>query len=185
MELVLPPWMGLRLNDIQQRSYSSPAALMHEAVELSRESVRHGGGPFGALIYDPGPAHVIAVGANLVLPEQCSLWHAEVVAIYQAQKMISSYSLRSNDSDGLELYASCEPCMMCQGAVFWSGIRHLYYAARDEDARRIGFDEGIKHPDWQGYFQKRGIQVTADLLRHEAQEVLDDYVEQGGPLYNE
>ncbi|MEM6885294.1 MAG: deaminase [Verrucomicrobiota bacterium] len=180
----LPDWLQHKLNEVRSISWGAPELLMQLAIELSMESVDRGGGPFGAVIYDPKTDGIVSLGVNLVLPQECSLWHAEVVAIYYAQQWVKSHSLRSDGSTGLELYSSCEPCMMCQGAVFWSGIGHLYYGATDADAREIGFDEGIKNPDWKAYFEQRGIQVSGELLREEARAVLREYVESGGALYN-
>ena len=42
---------------------------------------------------------------------------------------------------------------MCAGAVPWSDVRRLVCAARDEDARRILFDEGNERPDWVRSFE--------------------------------
>jgi tRNA(Arg) A34 adenosine deaminase TadA len=73
---------------------------------------------------------------------------------------------------------------MCFGAIPWSGVTRLVCGARDEDARRIGFDEGPKLSDWQDALKVRGIIVARDVLRKEAVGVLDLYVRLGGPIYN-
>jgi tRNA(Arg) A34 adenosine deaminase TadA len=73
---------------------------------------------------------------------------------------------------------------MCFGAIPWSGVPRLVCGARDEDARRIGFDEGPKLSGWQEALENRGIHVVRDVLRKEAVEVLDLYVRLGGPIYN-
>jgi tRNA(Arg) A34 adenosine deaminase TadA len=140
IEIGLPAWLRDRFKQAQSMLLSSPTERMELAISISRDSVAHGGGPFGALIYDPASSRVISVGANMVIPQQCSLWHAEVVAIYCAQHAEDSHNLKGSSQSGLEIYSSCEPCMMCQGAVFWSGIQKLYYAAQESDARAIGFD---------------------------------------------
>ncbi|MCE2466499.1 MAG: nucleoside deaminase, partial [Caldilineaceae bacterium] len=36
---------------------------------------------------------------------------------------------------------SCEPCPMCLGAVYWSGITRIYFANSREDAAAAGFDD--------------------------------------------
>jgi len=73
---------------------------------------------------------------------------------------------------------------MCLGAVCWSGVGRVVCGARDEDARRIGFDEGPKPPDWVGALESRGISVVQDILRKEAAAVLTEYGERGGLIYN-
>ena len=73
---------------------------------------------------------------------------------------------------------------MCLGAIPWSGLRRLVCAARDEDARAAGFDEGAKPCDWAEEFLRRGIAVTRDVMRREAASVLETYARGGGPIYN-
>ena len=60
----------------------------------------------------------------------------------------------------------------------------LVIGARDEDARRIGFDEGDKPPDWITRLRARGIEVEQDVAREEATSVLEAYARGGGPIYN-
>ncbi len=73
---------------------------------------------------------------------------------------------------------------MCLGATPWSGVRRVVCAARDEDARTLGFDEGSKPPDWVGQLAARDIAVVRDIRREESTRILKDYVERGGPVYN-
>jgi tRNA(Arg) A34 adenosine deaminase TadA len=73
---------------------------------------------------------------------------------------------------------------MCLGAIFWSGVRHLLCGARGSDAEAIGFDEGPKVEDWATALEQRGITVTRDIGRSKATQVLRNYVEQGGEVYN-
>jgi tRNA(Arg) A34 adenosine deaminase TadA len=73
---------------------------------------------------------------------------------------------------------------MCLGATPWSGVRHLVCAARDEDAERVGFDEGAKPAGWVPALERRGITVERDVLREEAASVLREYAESGGEIYN-
>ena len=84
----------------------------------------------------------------------------------------------------IELVASTEPCAMCFGAISWSGVRRLVCGAREEDARRIRFDEGPKVSDWVAALEQRGISVARDVCRDEAAAVLRYYIESGGTLYN-
>ena len=73
---------------------------------------------------------------------------------------------------------------MCLGAIGWSGVRQLVCGARDEDARKVGFDEGIKPANWEEELGKGGVTVIRDVLREQASEVLESYVKKGGLIYN-
>jgi tRNA(Arg) A34 adenosine deaminase TadA len=73
---------------------------------------------------------------------------------------------------------------MCFGAIFWSGVRRVVYAAEDGDARGIGFDEGPKLSNWQEALRSRGVEVACGTMRAEAAAVLAWYAASGGQIYN-
>ncbi|MBR1687067.1 MAG: nucleoside deaminase [Prevotella sp.] len=108
--------------------------LMMRAIELSENSVRNGGGPFGAVIARDG--EIVAEASNCVTIDNDPTAHAEVSAIRKATKKLGTFDLT-----GCELYTSCEPCPMCLGAIYWAHIDHIYYANDRKDAARIEFDD--------------------------------------------
>lgn len=165
--------------------YPSVEDRMRLVVELSRLNMRHGaGGPFGAAVFDRETGEVLAPGVNLVTTANCSVAHAEIVAIMVAQQAVGDFDLGGPGRPHYELVASTEPCAMCLGATPWSGVRGLVTGARGEDAEKIGFDEGTKPPDWVRALEERGISVTRDVLRDEAAAVLREYAASGGEIYN-
>ena len=84
---------------------------MREAIRLADESVKNGGGPFGAVIVKDG--EIIAGSANSVTRDNDPTAHAEVNTIRQACKKLGTFDL----SDCV-IYTSCEPCPMCLGAIY-------------------------------------------------------------------
>lgn len=111
--------------------------FMRRAIELSESSVDAAGGPFGAVIVRDG--EIIAEGTNRVTLDNDPTAHAEVRAIREACDRLNTFDL-----GGCEIYASCEPCPMCLGAIYWARIRRVYYANTREDAARLRFsDEDI------------------------------------------
>ncbi len=178
----LPDWVRQRVP--ANLVLFSVEARMQFVLGLAREQVRRGsGGPFAAAVF--GPEHeLLSVGVNLVEPVQCSLLHAEMVAIALAQKALGRYDLGDAGKFDCELVTSTEPCAMCFGAVPWSGVSRLVCGARDADARAIGFDEGDKLPEWQQALEQRGITVMRDVLRAEAAAILQEYASKGGLIYN-
>ena len=145
----------------------------------------HGtGGPFAAAVFESASGRLVSVGVNEVATAGNSIAHAEMIAIALAEAAGGGYDLGASGEPAHELVSSTEPCTMCLGAVVWSGVWRVVCAARDEDARHIGFDEGPKPADWVAALEARGITVVRDVLRAEAVAVLDGYASGGGPIYN-
>ena len=86
-----------------------------------------GGRPFGAVIVRNG--EVVATGVNTVLETKDPTDHAEMRAIREASRALGSELL----SD-CEIYASGEPCPMCQGAIQRADLKAVYYASPKEVA---------------------------------------------------
>lgn len=162
----------------------SEEARMELAIALASENVRRGGGPFAAVVFDRESGIGVAGGVNLVLPQRSSILHAEIVALFSAQRRVGSYTLRAEGLPEHELVASCDPCAMCLGATLWSGVTRLVCGAHREDAEATGFDEGPVWPASFEYLRERGVAVTRGVLRDEAADVLRHYIAVGGQLYN-
>ena len=178
MTVALPSWVA----DIAPPTSRGDDDIMRFVINLARANVEHGtGGPFAcAIVCDTG--EILGIGVNLVEQERCSVFHAEIVAIMNASDRMQSWNL--SDDAGATLYTSAEPCAMCMGAIPWSGVHRVVAAARDEDVRMVGFDEGAKPSDWISVYQRRGISVRRDVLREESIAVLRAYAERGGLFYN-
>ena len=97
------------------------ALYLRRAIELSAHAAGRGNRPFGS---------VVVSGAGTVL---CEAWndnaetgdctgHAEVNALRIASKANPREALA-----GATVYASGEPCVMCAGAIFWSGVRRVVF----------------------------------------------------------
>ena len=92
--------------------------LMQRAIDLAVENVRNGGGPFGAVIARGG--EIVAEGVNRVTSQHDPTAHAEVQAIRKACSELNTFDLT-----GLDIYASCEPCPMCLGAIYWAHLDQI------------------------------------------------------------
>ena len=183
IEIRLPSWVEEFLQP--EKVYPTLRERMSIVIELANLNIENGtGGPFGAAIFDMESDRLVAPGINMVTSLNCSVMHAEIVAIMLAQKITGSYDLGGHGIPSLELVASTEPCAMCFGAIPWSGIRRLVCGARDGDARGIGFDEGPKMSSWAGALESRGIEVIQDICRDNAVALLKKYHDIGGDIYN-
>lgn len=179
--LTLPAWIH---GDVDaRRLYEDDEAKVALAIQLSHRNVEQGsGGPFGAAVFD-GSGRLIAVGVNRVVPQTCSVAHAEMMAYMTAQSRTQRARLNEN-GDRIILATSAQPCCMCYGATFWAGIDELLIGASASDVMELTeFDEGPLPADWAGELQARGIAVRQGILREAAREVLRIYSQGGGKHY--
>ncbi|AZZ36936.1 tRNA-specific adenosine deaminase [Bdellovibrio sp. qaytius] len=136
---------------------------MKRAIELSKNNISHGGGPFGAVIVKDGK--IIGEGFNKVTANNDPTAHAEVEAIREACKNISNFDL-----SGAEIYTSCEPCPMCLSAIYWARLGKVYYANTKKDAAAIEFDDDFIYTEIPKPLEQRKISMV-QMMRPEALEV--------------
>lgn len=106
--------------------------FLKEAVQLACQSVQSGGGPFGALVVKG--EQVVGRGMNRVTDHHDPTAHAEIQAIREAGNHLGHHHLY-----GCTLYASCEPCPMCLGAIYWARIDRVVFASNRNEAAYSGF----------------------------------------------
>jgi len=106
------------------------------AVKIALNGIKNEGGPFGALITLNDK--IISEAYNRVVISNDPTAHAEVLAIRQAASVLKTHNL-----DKCTLYTSCEPCPMCLGAIYWSGIKKVVYACDRNDAEKAGFNDSF------------------------------------------
>ena len=186
IHLTLPAWVHETVDS--DRAYPGDDAKVELAIDLSRHNIEaRSGGPFGAAVFGPDD-RIIAVGVNRVLPQSCSLAHAETMAVMLAQQRTQRARLNEPEPGAtagpITLATSAQPCCQCYGATFWAGIDRLLIGARSTDVEALTeFDEGPLPTDWIGELQRRGIEVERDIQRDPACAVLRDYGQLGGPGY--
>ena len=129
------------------------ADFVRQAIDLAAENVRRDGGPFAALVVKDGI--VIAAGVNQVTRTNDPTAHAEIVAIREACRVLGDFQLADCD-----VYASCEPCPMCLGALYWARPARVFYAATREDAAAAGFDDSSIYRQLQLPAEERSLAVT-------------------------
>ena len=180
----LPKWIDEYLSKNTQ-DFSNTEKKMDFVIDLSRQNIlNQTGGPFAAAIFEANTNTLVSIGVNLVTSQNCSVYHAEMVAIILAQHITATYDLNTASPDGFELYTSTEPCAMCMGAIFWAGLKRIICGANDADAREAGFDEGVKPENWIDKYSQKGIEIKTELLHDKARQVLLEYKKNQGLIYN-
>jgi guanine deaminase len=135
--------------------------FMARAVQLSIENVLSGqGGPFGAVIVRDDS--IVAEGVNRVTSTNDPTAHAEIVVIREACNKLGCFELK-----GCELYASCEPCPMCLGAIYWARLARVYFGTFAADASRIGFDDSAIYREFVRLHAERSIPMV-QMMREQA-----------------
>ena len=183
--LNLPFWVDTFLS-----GYAFPMGdnsdRMRFVLALTERNIREGtGGPFGAAVFERDSGNLVSVGVNVVIAEQCSTAHAEMMALMLAQKRLGVYDLGQERLPPHQLVSSGKMCAMCLGNVCWSGVQEVVSSAEPEDIEGItGFDEGPTPPDYNAQLERRGIRLLSETLRDEGCRVLQLYVDLGGYVYN-
>ena len=134
--------------------------FMREAIRLADESVKRGGGPFGAIIVKDG--EIVAGSANSVTRDNDPTAHAEVNTIRQACRKLGTFDL----SDCI-IYTSCEPCPMCLGAIYWAHLSRIYYGNTKKDAADIDFADDFIYKELEQHIEERSVPFIP-LLHDEA-----------------
>ena len=183
LHLRLPAWVA---DQAMPASLPTVEDRMHLVLDLAARNVaERSGGPFAAAVVERETGRLVSVGVNVVVPQGCSLAHAEVMALGLAQSVRRTHDLGGPGQPRMQLVSSSQMCAMCLGAVVWSGVAEVVFATSAQDViSTVGFDEGPTPPDYAAALQGRGIAVVPDILRAEGLAVLQRYVAEGGPVYN-
>ena len=112
--------------------------FMKQAFQEAQKAFQLGEVPVGAVVVCNN--QVIARAHNLTEQLTDVTAHAEMQAITAASNFLGGKYLK-----GCTLYVTLEPCVMCGGALYWSQIDKVVFAARDE-SRGAGRHSGIYHP---------------------------------------
>ena len=103
------------------------------AFDAAYAGVAEGQGPFGAAIVRDSDDKCLAACCNVTAGNNDVTQHAELRCIQLACAMVGS-----PDLSGCTIYATCEPCPMCFGAIHWARLGWLVSSATIEDAAGFG-----------------------------------------------
>lgn len=101
----------------------SEVAYLRRALALALEGRRRGRHPFGSIVVGGDGVVLAEAWNNSMPPEGDPTQHAELQAAALAARAAPPHVLAT-----ATLYTSAEPCVMCTGAVYWTGIGRIVYA---------------------------------------------------------
>jgi tRNA(Arg) A34 adenosine deaminase TadA len=116
-----------------ERSPPNHEMQLRRAFDVARRSLTRGDHPFGATLVGPD---------GVVLREQGNASSSEGRAAH-AETLLSLWAGKNYSLEFLAdctLYASAEPCAMCAGAIYWSGIGCVVYGQTERSLRSLTGD---------------------------------------------
>lgn len=142
--------------------------FVRQTIELARHARIAGNHPFGSLLVVDGD--VVLTAENTVTTDRDPTAHAETNLVAKAIQQLSPDQIRRS-----VLYTSCEPCAMCTGKIYWSGIRAVVYALSSEEL--AAFASGNFLIPCTELFARgaEAVSVVGPLLLDEAREVHRGY----------
>jgi tRNA(Arg) A34 adenosine deaminase TadA len=111
--------------------------FLRRSFAVARRARRHGNHPFGAILVNAA-GDVLIEAENGFMPDRDMTAHAERLLATQASKQFGADVLA-----GCTLYSSAEPCAMCAGAIYWTGIGRVVFGLTE---RRLKAMTG-HHPE--------------------------------------
>ena len=129
---------------------------MKVALKEAQLAFEEGEIPVGAVVVSE--KRIIAKAHNQVQRLNDVTAHAEILAITAAQNYLGSKYL-----DQCTMYVTLEPCVMCGGALYWSQLEKLFYAATDEKRGFSAVSNEIIHPK---------TKIQSGLMSAEAEELI-------------
>ena len=140
--------------------------FMDIAIEISKHSKY----PYGAIIVKDD--QIIGRSDDNTLMSKTMYTHAELMAIESACK---SHPNLYGELKGTTMYVSCEPCMMCMGAILYEEISRIVYASTIKDSDQYICKEVICDTNELAKCAKSNIEIVKQYKREEAVEVLKNY----------
>lgn len=127
--------------------------FLEYTINLAENNVNNSdGGPFAAILVKNNK--IISEATNAVIPSSDPTAHAEIQVIRKLAKEINDIDLSQ-----FTLYSSCRPCPMCLGAIYWSNIKNIYYAADSDDAEKANFSDKFIYSEFQKEENLRMINI--------------------------
>jgi tRNA(Arg) A34 adenosine deaminase TadA len=141
--------------------------FLYKALAVAERSMRKGNLPFGCILVDVQQS-IIEEGENTVRSSNDSIAHCEINLVHQLAGKYDEECLRRCTG-----FASTEPCPMCAGAIYRSGIGRIVYALSKDGYHAVA---GTDKPDYildmpaQDLLKKGGrkVEVIGPLLENEA-----------------
>eukprot|EP00978_Attheya_sp_CCMP212_P027408 scaffold91729_cov42-Attheya_sp.AAC.3 len=147
------------------------------AITESAAAVTNGNMPFGAVIADKN-GKVILQGHNQSAAMKKRGGTGDVTRHAEMELVRMASDIDPEIRKDCTMYTSTEPCVMCAGAIYWSGVGRLVFAASSEELAKLSGPGGVDVPVRSLYDMgrpgTRKIEIIGPLLSNEAMKVHKD-----------
>ncbi len=138
------------------------------AFQQAWEAFCNGSFPIGAIVVNE-QGTIISKGRNKVYeqaiePNQITnnkLAHAEMNALLQIDNIETNASRSS-----YHIFTTMEPCPLCFGAIVMSGLKHIYFAARDRVVGSTNLRDGNE------YIAGKNLKISGPIIDLEVVQVV-------------
>lgn len=137
-------------------------AFMQLAFEEALKSYNEGGLPIGAVMVED--SQVIASGHNNRVQKGDSTAHGEIECIRKAG--------RRSRYEGVTMYTTLSPCMMCSGAILQFGIN------------RVVVGENYNFPGNIAFLHDHGVEIVV-LNDKDCKELMKRFIQENPELWDE
>lgn len=152
------------MTNLEKNGKLNDQECMHEAILEALKAADLGEVPIGAIAVVDG--QVVARAHNIRETTQDPLGHAEVLLIQQLSRHLKKWRL----SD-VTIYVTCEPCLMCMGAMLQARVPRMVYGCKDPKAGACGSLYDVSNDARLNH----RMDVAAGVLGEECGKLLTDF----------
>ena len=126
-------------------------SFMREALKEAEAALLRGDRAIGAVIVQDG--HAVGRGSSTYSSGRNNIAHAEINAINSCAAFLQEHG------PGCTIYTTCEPCVMCLGAIVMANIREIVFGMPDNHIQPGRVIEAVP------YIKKRVFRYTGGVLQ--------------------
>ncbi|MDC0249366.1 nucleoside deaminase [Flavobacteriales bacterium] len=135
--------------------------FMTEALKEAKKAYHKDEVPVGAVIVCDN--QIIARAHNFTETLNDVTAHAEMQVFTSAADFLGGKYLNE-----CTLYVTLEPCIMCAGAAYWTQLRKLVYAVKDEKRGFSNLAKNILHPKTEienGLLEEECVKLLSNFFK--------------------
>nr|CEL66916.1 TPA: Cytidine and deoxycytidylate deaminase family protein, related [Neospora caninum Liverpool] len=156
--------------------------FMSAALEEARSALQEGEVPVGCVLVDSRTRQVVAKGRNATNRTKNATRHCELEALDAYMARFPPTRIGDSeapvDMSSIDLFVTCEPCVMCAVALQCSGIKRVFYGCGNDRFGGCGSVLSF-HKKLSAHWT--GLECCPGIFREEAIDLLRSFYSRGNP----